>query len=96
MNEPVLVKMTESARWRELYEVALLEVNPSALQKGIELACQAMRQRSDDLTRSAGPGALDELRAIADALQNLRTVQRAELSSPTEAGYGSLGQPCTT
>jgi hypothetical protein len=91
MKEPVVVKVIQPANWRELYEAALLEVNPADLQKGIELACQAMRQRSDDLTRSSQPGALDELRAIADALQNLRTVQRVELRSSSEPG----GRPLT-
>jgi hypothetical protein len=92
MNEPVVVKVTQSPNWRELYEAALLEVNPPDLQKGIERACPAMRRRSDDLTRSSEPGALEELRAIADALQNLRTVQRVELRSSIEAGSRPLSQ----
>ena len=95
MNEPVVVKVTQPANWRELYEAALLEVNPPDLQKGIERACQAMRQRSDDLTRFAEPGALEELRAIADALQNLRTVQRVELRSPIEVVSRPLSQSST-
>jgi len=95
MKEPAVVKVMQSANWRELYEAALLEVNPADLQKGIELACQAMRQRSDDLARSADPGALEEMRAIADALQNLRTVQRVELRSSIEAGGRPLSQSST-
>jgi hypothetical protein len=95
MNEPVVVKVTQPANWRELYEAALLEVNPTDLQKSIEVACLAMRQRSDDLTRSADPGALEELRAIADALQNLRTVQRVELRSPIEVVSRPLSQSST-
>ena len=95
MKEPVVVKVTQPANWRELYEAALLEVNPTDLQKGIELACQAMRGRSDDLTRSSEPGALEELRAIADALQNLRTVQRVELRSSIEAASRPLNQSAT-
>jgi hypothetical protein len=95
MEEHVVLKITQSHNWRELYEAALLQVNPADLQKGIELACQAMRQRSDDLTRSSQPGALDELRAIADALQNLRTVQRIELRSSIEAGSRPLSQSST-
>jgi hypothetical protein len=95
MKETVVVKITQSPNWRELYEAALLEVNPPDLRKGIELACQAMRHRSDDLTRSAGPGALEELRAIADALQNLRTVQRVELRASIEPGGRPLSQSST-
>jgi hypothetical protein len=95
MKEPVVARETQSAKWRELYEAALLEVNPVDLPKRIELACEAMRQRSDELTYAAGPDGLQELRTIDDALQNLRSVQRVELRSSMDAECRHSGQSNT-
>jgi hypothetical protein len=82
MEEPVVVSKMKPCKWQDLYEAALLELNPEELQSKIEMADEAIRRRSEELMRVEDKNALDELRGIADAQQNLRTLRRMELRSP--------------
>jgi hypothetical protein len=83
--------MTNSISWRELYTAAMLELDRATLPGRIEAAqagvLQAMQELADNHTLEAG----DEKQAMADALRNLRTLQRVEFRSSTS--IASQGQP---
>jgi hypothetical protein len=65
-------------RWRDLYQAALLELDPKKLLQSIELAEQAIREqanRAPDLPRH-NP---NELQAMQDALRALSLLRRRAL-----------------
>jgi hypothetical protein len=70
--------MTGNVSWRELYESAMLELDPARLQSRIDLAQLAIRQAMKDLTGNRQGDAVEEFAALSDALANLRTLQRLE------------------
>lgn len=55
--------------WRELYRMAVIEVDPALLKKSIEAAEAAILRRLEILARQ--PDSSRERRAIAEALSNL-------------------------
>jgi hypothetical protein len=67
--------------WQDLYEAALLELDPIELRNKVEVAHAAMRQRCEELRLIPDAGSLEEQRAIADALTNLGVIERFELRS---------------
>jgi hypothetical protein len=69
--------------WQELYRAAMLELDGARLEHRIAAAHAAMQRRMEELPANNYDrgGSLDEHRAIADALQNLRTLQRVEFNS---------------
>jgi hypothetical protein len=79
------------ALWQELYRAAMLEVNGPRLEHRIAAAHAAMRRRMQELPAGNydSGGSLDEHRAIADALQNLRTLQRVEFKSSPSPSSGT-------
>jgi Zn-dependent protease with chaperone function len=83
--------MTNSSSWRELYTAAMLELDRATLPGRIEGAqaavLQALEELADNYTLEAG----EEKQAMADALRNLRTLQRVEFRS--SAPTASQGQP---
>ncbi|MGD0989234.1 MAG: hypothetical protein ABR874_15580 [Candidatus Sulfotelmatobacter sp.] len=64
--------------WRELYKAAMLELDPSCLPSRISEAQEAVQKAQRELggQPSDRPG---EMRALADAMENLRTLYRIEL-----------------
>jgi hypothetical protein len=80
--------------WQELYKAAMLELDRAQLDHRIEVAHAALQQRMKDLPRSNYHGESQaEEQAIADALQNLRTLQRVEFR--TSPAASTEEQPCT-
>ncbi len=83
--------MTNSISWQELYATAMLELDRATLPSRIEAAqaavLQAMEELADNHTLKAG----EERQTLADALRNLRTLQRVEFR--TAALPPSQGQP---
>ncbi len=63
--------------WVELYRRALLELDLSRLPMRVLEARQAIERRLRELTPSNGNQT--QLRALADALQNLRVLSRSEI-----------------
>jgi hypothetical protein len=63
--------------WVELYRRALLELDPGRLPTRVQEARQAIERRLKELTPSNGNPT--QLRALADALQNLRVRSRSEM-----------------
>ena len=83
--------MTEAVQWQQLYQAAMLELNPAELHVRIARALQAMREREEQLTQS-NSRSLEERRAIADALHSLATLERVEHRSTVRRSVeGSLG-----
>lgn len=79
--------------WQELYKAAMLELDRAQLDHRIEVAHAALQQRMRDLPRSHYNGeSLEEERAIVDALQNLRNLQRVEFR--TSPASSTDAQPC--
>ena len=70
----------QKVQWLELYEAAILELNPEQMRSKIRLAHEAMRERQTEL-RNLRDDSLQEQRAIFDALSNLLALERVELKS---------------
>ena len=62
--------------WRELYLAALIEIDPLALKRKIELALQAVKQRTHEL-KNAPAGPQSEQQSLRDANSALRSLMRA-------------------
>jgi hypothetical protein len=67
------VSMDQQDNWQELYQAALLEVDPGKMAERIQRAYQVI-QLQMALGHQNGNGA--ERQALADALANLRVLQR--------------------
>lgn len=63
----------QPARWVDLYHSAILEVDYQKLPERVRLAEDAIEARAQVLATS---GSVEELRAIQDARQNLRLLQK--------------------
>jgi hypothetical protein len=70
--------MTGNLSWRELYESAMLELDPVRLQTTIDVAQVVIRQAMNDLIGNCQVGAAEELEALSAALGNLLALQRVE------------------
>jgi hypothetical protein len=65
--------------WQELYAAAMLELDSTRLQGRIEAAREAIQTARRKLANDDRNAAtVAEMRAMADALQNLQTLQRVE------------------
>src|SRR5215831_162274 len=68
--------------WEQIYQAALVELQPGEMRQRIEAAEKAIYQRVEQLKQSkAGSG--DELWAIHDALRRLRVLAETENRPPT-------------
>jgi hypothetical protein len=78
--------MTMNA-WRELYQAAMVELDPAQLETRISAASAAIAQRIDELTsqRNNTIETLDELQQLSQATQGLSTLRRLEGLSPSSA-----------
>jgi hypothetical protein len=77
--------MANSISWQELYTAAMLELDRAALPRRIEVAQTAIRQAMDELAGNHKLGTGGETHDMADALRNLRTLQRVEFRTPAPA-----------
>ena len=75
--------MTQDVPWRNLYAAAMLELDPSELQRKIQAAYAAIEKRIEELELRSGSDqcSREERQAISDALHGLRTLQRIEFKS---------------
>jgi hypothetical protein len=83
--------VTNSVSWKELYTAAMLELDRAALQNRIEAAQTAIQHAMEELAGNHKVGTEEEMHAMADALRNLRALQRVEFRTSTPAT--SQGQP---
>jgi hypothetical protein len=67
----------ESQRWHQLYEVAVLELDPMKLKERIEAAEVAIGEREIKLRSIGAP--IEELTMIADARRTLTVLRSNEL-----------------
>ncbi len=72
--------MTANFSWRELYQAALVEVQPDELRRRIDAAEDAICRRNEEL-KLAGSQTSAEQQAIADALRTLGILARTECPS---------------
>jgi hypothetical protein len=80
--------------WRELYQSAMVEIDPAELQNRIDVANKAMNQRVDELASRDDIEAIEERRQLSQALQGLRTLRRLECQisvDPTSRGRTQEG-----
>jgi hypothetical protein len=75
--------MTTNFAWQDLYQAALLELDPETLRQRIREADVAIQRRSAELERNDS-SCREELLAISDAARGLRVLSTAEC--PTQAG----------
>ena len=68
--------LREPQRWNELYEAAILELDPRELIECIRAAEQAIRERLLALEREPSAGTSDERQFMYDALQTLSNLRR--------------------
>lgn len=75
-----MLRMAEQAKWRELHQAAMLELNRGELRNAIAAARSAMEERIQELRAVQGgeAGNSTEMRAIADALHSLQSLERSE------------------
>lgn len=73
--------METTVLWRDLYAAAMLELDHSRLGKRIQEAQAVMQAAIDTNTALRGVSLAEELQALRDAMHNLRTLQRVELSA---------------
>jgi hypothetical protein len=76
--------------WKKLYTAAMLELDRASLRNRIDAAQAAIRDAMRELANDRSAGALEEMRAMSDALHNLQTLQRLELK--TSAPSSDQGQ----
>jgi hypothetical protein len=74
-----------SEQWRDVYKVALLELDPTKLQQCIEAAESAIFLRLRSLAKA--PETQKELQAIQDALSNLRVLKGEHSTAQTRAEH---------
>ncbi|NDQ58819.1 MAG: hypothetical protein GZ088_17290 [Acidipila sp.] len=74
--------------WRELYRMAVIEVDPALLKKSIEAAEAAILRRLEILARQ--PDSSRERRAIAEALSNLGVLKSDTRNWPPQDHTASL------
>ena len=67
-------------QWKEFYEAALLEFDPTRLTRLVAFAETAIFFRLQSLSR--GPEAQEERRAIEDAINALYTIKKEKLKFP--------------
>jgi hypothetical protein len=87
--------MMKAVDWRELYQAAMLELDPDELQKKVSLAGHGMRDRLAEMSQNSRDARwIEEQRAISDAKLNLATLERWELT-PRKANTatGPMIQP---
>jgi len=68
--------------WKQLYECAILELNPTILRERIAIARTAILDRAEDVL--TGPPN-DEHRALNDALRTLRLLEEVAAQENTAA-----------
>jgi len=62
--------------WRELYLAALVEIDPTALRRKIEIALQAIQQRTREIKNAHG-GSQSEQQSLRDANSALHSLMRS-------------------
>lgn len=81
--------MNDSRSWKDLYTAAMLELDRASLASRIEAAEASIRQAMGEVS---GQGdAVEEKRAMAEAMRSLQTLRRLELTS-TPVSSQSVGQ----
>jgi hypothetical protein len=80
---------TQDISWRKLCKAATLELDRIKLQKRIEAAHAAILQRVGELASEHDGSPMEEQRALAEALQNLRQLQKVGFRSATQTNQQS-------
>lgn len=70
--------------WQRSYQDAMLELNPAELGAKVRRAVSELQLRSSELQLSHEGEAFREWQAIADALNNLRAIEKFELNPVRE------------
>jgi hypothetical protein len=91
----------QAEQWKQLYEAAMIELNPIQLPLRIETARRAMLAGQKQLGSS--PAEITERRQLADAMRMLQMLLKIEITTvEKKADYGLMGsgpeskRPCWT
>jgi hypothetical protein len=79
-QETAITHMMKYPHWQKEFEAALREDDPQTLRQRVDAAEAALFLRSQALSDSAPDN--PERQAIADAVRNLRKIQREKLGYP--------------
>ena len=77
--------MDNDVLWKKLYTAAMLELDRASLRSRIDAAQAAIRDAMRELANDRSANALEEMRAMSDALHNLQTLQSLELKTSAPA-----------
>jgi hypothetical protein len=80
--------VTINFSWQELYQAALVEVQPEELRRRVDAAEKAIYQRVEEL-KQTGASSGEELWAINDALRSLRVLAKTECPPQRSSGAGA-------
>ena len=82
MEENIEVGAIAAFSWQDSYRAAMVELDPARLMHSIESAGATIQGRRERLPGSDS-SPMEEGQALADALENLRLLQRIEFRSST-------------
>ncbi len=71
--------------WGRSYRDAMLEIDPLELRAKINIALFELKKRTSELMLAGEPVSSVEWQALVDAHNNLRVIEKHELSSAMEA-----------
>jgi hypothetical protein len=77
--------VNDDVLWKKLYIAAMLELDRASLRNRIDAAQAAIRDEMRNLANDRSANALEDMRAMSDALHNLQTLQRLELKTSAPA-----------
>ena len=77
--------MDNDVLWKKLYTAAMLELDRAILRSRIDAAQAAIRDEMRNLANDRSVNALEDMRAMSDALHNLQTLQSLELKTSAPA-----------
>jgi hypothetical protein len=80
--------MAIDSRWQDLYQDAVIEIDPFALRNKIRLAQAAISARSQELLHADGLESVEERRLMMDALNSLRVLETYELKTNPKPSAG--------
>ena len=77
--------MSNMYAWQRSYQDAMLELDPSEMPAKLKRAASELQERAEELMSARDATSILEWQAIGDALNNLRVIERHELSIEFES-----------
>jgi hypothetical protein len=84
MEESIEAGAIRAFSCHDLYRAAMVELDPAQLMRSVESARAAIQRRRERL-RGSDSSSMEERQAMADALENLRRLQKIEFRLSTKS-----------